>query len=147
VFEIRHVQPQDIFSVISLAFETLPERYNPTIFNQFYESSPEGFFIAEQHHIIIGYLIGIKPVQGSARILMLSVKPHYQRHGVGSALLNAFLNEMKTQQITYISLEVRTTNTTAIRFYEHHGFVIKDTLIHFYQNGENAYHMDRIISA
>jgi len=142
---IRPVQPQDIFSVITLAFETLPERYNPVIFNQFYESFPEGFLIAEINHKIIGFLIGVKTTSQTARILMLSVEKKHRKKGLGAALLTEFLKQMKNHSITRIDLEVRTTNTAAIRFYNRHGFEITDTLLRFYQNGENAYHMSRAL--
>lgn len=143
VINVRNVRPEDILSVIDLAFVTLPERYNPAIFNHFYESFPDGFFIAEHKGKIIGFLIGIKTRPGHARILMLSVDPQQRRHGIGTSLLNKFLQEMKEYLLTQIELEVRTTNKIALNFYKHHGFILQDTLQHFYQNGEDAFQMVR----
>ena len=145
MFNVRRVQPQDIFSVITLAFETLPERYNPVIFNQFYESFPEGFLVAEINHIIIGFIIGVKQNPRCARILMLSIHKNYRRQHIGTALLTKFLEEMQNYQINRIELEVRTTNNNAITFYKKHGFIIQDTLPKFYQNGEDAYHMTKVL--
>jgi ribosomal-protein-alanine N-acetyltransferase len=143
VLKIRRVQANDIFPVIDLAYETLPERYNPSIFNQFYESFPEGFLIALQNHTLIGFLIGIKTTTDSARILMLSVKDNNRKQGIGSALLRQFLLEMKNQLVKQVDLEVRTTNQGALEFYIKQGFILGDKLHHFYQNGEDAYSMSK----
>jgi ribosomal-protein-alanine N-acetyltransferase len=141
VLSIRCVEPNDIFPVIALAFETLPERYNPSIFTQFYESYPEGFLVALDDGTIIGFLIGIKNTPNTARILMLAVKDAYRKKGIGSSLLSQFLKEMKHQNITGVELEVRTSNKRALKFYQDQGFLLQGTLQQFYQNGENAYSM------
>jgi len=141
VLKIRRVQATDIFPVITLAYDTLPERYNPSIFNQFYESFPEGFLIAMHNHILIGFLIGIKTTTNTARILMLSVNENNRKQGIGSALFKKFLLEMKNHQIRQVELEVRTTNQGALEFYLKQGFILKEKLHHFYQNGEDAYSM------
>ena len=138
---IRRVKPNDIFPVISLAFETLPERYNPSIFSQFYESCPEGFLVALNNNTIIGFLIGTKTAPNTARILMLAVTDSHRKQGIGSALLAQFINEMKQQHVTRIELEVRTSNKGALLFYQARGFLLQETLQRFYQNGENAYSM------
>jgi ribosomal-protein-alanine N-acetyltransferase len=137
------VQPNDIFPVIALAFETLPERYNPSIFTQFYESCPEGFLVALTNETIIGFLIGIKTAPDTARILMLAVKDTYRKKGIGSSLLTHFIKEMKQQNVTRAELEVRTSNKRALRFYQSRGFLLQETLQRFYQNGENAYSMHK----
>jgi ribosomal-protein-alanine acetyltransferase len=141
VLKIRRVQATDIFPVIALAYDTLPERYNPSIFNQFYESFPEGFLIAIYNDILIGFLIGIKTTTNTARILMLSVKENNRKQGIGSALLKQFLLEMKNHRIRQVELEVRTTNQGALEFYIKQGFILRDKLHQFYQNGEDAYSM------
>jgi len=143
VFKIRRVQANDIFPVINLAYDTLPERYNPSIFNQFYESFPEGFLVALQNHTLIGFLIGIKTTTDTARILMLSVNNNNRKQGIGSALLKQFISEMKNQQITKVDLEVRTTNQGALEFYLKRGFNLREKLLQFYQNGEDAYIMSK----
>jgi [ribosomal protein S18]-alanine N-acetyltransferase len=143
VFSIRRVQPQDIFPVITLAYDTLPERYNPSIFSHFYESFPEGFLVAEQDHSILGFLIGIKTAPSTARILMLAVNQHSRKKNLGSTLVTQFLQDMRQQHVTKIELEVRTTDQGTIEFYKKQGFVLKDSLAHFYQNGEDAYSMSR----
>ena len=142
---IRRIQPQDIFSVIKIAHESLPERYQPNIFNTFYESFPQGFLIALKHHKIVGFLIGVKTHDTIAKILMLSVNENHRKQGIGSALLINFLQEMLLQNIRLVNLEVRTNNKIAITFYKKHGFDIQETITGFYQNGEDAHSMRQVL--
>ena len=145
MFEIRHVQPQDIFSVIKIAYESLPERYSPEVFNRFYESFPEGFLVVEKLHKVVGFIIGVKTSNEVARITMLSINKNYRKQGIGYALLNQFLKEMTLQNIRQVELEVRINNNAAIKFYKKHGFDIMETVSSFYQTGEDAYVMKQVL--
>lgn len=142
---IRRFKPDDIYAVINLAYTCLPERYNPMIFNQFYEAFPEGFLVAESHHKIIGFLVGVVTPEGGGRIVMLAVSDSYRRRGVGSSLLRCFIDEMKKKGLRVIHLETRVTNKNAIEFYKKHGFSIVDRIKRFYQNGEDGYILEKRI--
>ena len=138
---VREFKTVDMFSVIKLASETLTERYNPSLFNYFYETFPEGFIVAEKNHKIIGFLIGVKMDFELAKILMLAVSKPYRKQKIGSELLTRFLKKINIENIKRIELEVRTNNKTAIEFYQKHGFKIKEKIKEFYQSGETAYTM------
>ena len=141
MLDVRLFKPIDMFSVIKLASLTLTERYNPTIFNYFYETFPKGFIVAENDHKIIGFIIGVKINQDLAKILMLSVLEKFRKQRIGFSLLNRFIIELSNENITNIELEVRTDNRTAIRFYKNNGFTIKEKIPEFYQDGSSAYTM------
>ncbi len=134
-----------MFSTIKLASETLPERYNPSLFNYFYETFPQGFLVTEKLHKIVGFIVGVKTNIDTTRILMLAVAKQHRRYGVGQSLLNQFLKELTLQNMKQIELEVRVDNKQAIKFYQKHGFDIIDVITNFYQNGEDAYLMKRAI--
>lgn len=142
---IKRFEPEDIFSIIKLASETLPEQYSPSLFNYFFETYPEGFIVAEKNHKIIGFIVGVKLISDDAKILMLAVSENIRRQNVGSDLFNSFLNEISKQKIKSVELEVRTDNVNAVNFYKKQGFKIIETLQNFYQNGEDAYQMKKII--
>jgi len=144
MFSVRTFQPKDMFSVIKIASETLTERYNPTIFNYFYETFPEYFVVAESAHKIIGFIIGAEINSTKIKILMLSVSKNYRRKKVGNTLLNEFEKMILKKGINDIELEVRTKNKTAIKFYQKNGYKIEDKMENYYQNGENAYIMRKI---
>ena len=99
---VREFKPVDMFSVIKLASETLTERYNPSLFNYFYETFPEGFIVADKNHKIIGFLIGVKMDFELAKILMLAVSKTYRKQKIGSELLSQFLNIINIKNIKYM---------------------------------------------
>jgi len=127
-----------MFSIIKLSIDTLTERYTPSLFNYFYETFPDGFWVCEKHHKLVGFIIGVKTNSEIARIVMLAVSKDYRRQGVGNILLSNFLREVLIKNIKHVELEVNINNNSAIEFYRKHGFEIIDTLIEFYQNGEDA---------
>ena len=134
-----------MFAVIKLASKTLPEQYNPSLFNYFYETFPKGFIVAEFGKKIIGFIVGLPINSKTAKILMLSVSEDHRKKQIGSKLLNQLLMLLKKKKIENIELEVRTINRKAIKFYEKHGFKIIEKLTDFYQNGEAGYMMRKII--
>ena len=138
---IRNFQPTDMFPVIKLASETLTEQYNPSLFNYFHETFPQGFIVAEKAHKIIGFIIGVKVNMKTAKILMLAILKPYRKQKIGTALLNQFLKEISIEGIKQIELEVRTDNNKAIKFYQKHEFKIIKKITKFYQNDEDAYTM------
>ncbi len=145
MFAVRKFHPSDMFSIIKLSIDTLTERYNPSLFNYFYETFPEGFWVCEKHHKIVGFIVGVKTNPEIARILMLAVSKEYKRRGIGSILLSNFLREASIKNIKHVELEVKTSNHSAIKFYRKHGFESIDILNKFYQSGEDAYVMRLIL--
>ena len=145
MFTVRIFQPTDMFPVIKLASDTLTERYNPSIFNYFYETFPAGVLVAEKLHKIVGFIIGVKTSSETARILILTVAENQRRQRIGSTLLNNLLKELTHQNIKYIELEVSTTNYRAIKFYQRHDFETINIRSNFYQNGKDAYLMKKVL--
>ena len=141
---IRQFKPTDTFSVIKLASDTLPERYNPGLFSYFYESHPETFIVAELNHKIIGFLVGI-PLNNTLKILMIAVSTKNRKQKIGTNLLKQITNKAKNKNLKKIELEVRTNNKTAIEFYKNQGFKISNTITKFYQNDKDAHTMEKEI--
>lgn len=143
MIDIRQFKPADMFSVVKLASLTLTEQYNPSLFNYFYESFPEGFIVAEYGHKIIGFIIGVKINDILSKILMLSISEQFQNKKIGSDLLKNFIRKISEEGIKFVELEVKIDNNKAINFYKKHGFKISNEIKDFYQNGESAYTMKR----
>jgi len=144
VIIIRKFETNDMFSIIKLASDTLSEKYNPSLFNYFYETYPDGFIIAEKNHKIIGFIVGL-PIDNNAKILMLSVSSKERRQNIASNLLNNFITEITKEDIKNIELEVREDNKKAIKFYKKHGFKVTNKIQNFYQNKEDALTMKKKI--
>ena len=145
MFIFRKFRPIDMFSVIRLSSENLSERYNPSLFNYFYESYPKGFLVCELNHKIIGFIVGLKLNSEMAKILMLTVSKKYQKRGIGSQLLSNFLKQLILENVKQVELEVRQKNPNGIKFYNKFGFEIVDSIIKFYENGDDAFIMRLIL--
>ena len=143
MLKIRLFEPTDMFSVIKLASDTLPESYNPSLFNYFFETFPQGFIVAEIAHKIIGFIIGVKINLENVKLLMLSISEDHRKQKIGSMLLTRLINEIKIEHVQHIDLEVRIDNEKAIKFYQKHGFKISQKIIEFYQDSEDAYTMSK----
>ena len=83
---------------------------------------------------VVGYLCGIAyPQVPTYRIANTSalenmlVLNEYRRKGIGQALVDEFLKELKNRNIKQVRVDVYTKNQDAIKFYKRNGF--KDYLV------------------
>jgi len=87
---------------------------------------------------LIGYS-GSWRVIDEAHITTIAVKPELKRKKIGEALLNRIIDDCYKNEIKYITLEVRESNTSAICLYEKYGFKSLGLRKGYYQNNnENA---------
>ena len=73
--------------------------------------------------------------------------PEFRRNGVGNRLVEFFVNQMKSENAEFITLEVRESNLNAISLYEKCGFHKVGQRKDFYEKPkENAILMTYYIS-
>lgn len=74
-----------------------------------------------------------------AHITLLAVHPDYQRQGLGQAMLLALLIAARQRNLSWATLEVRTSNQVAIDLYAKFGFTEVGKRPKYYpDNGEDA---------
>ena len=115
-------------------FPSVIERVNDPFFTFFTDDSPpEAHLVAELDGRLAGY-IRVKPVtplRENAHVLGivgLAVAPANRRRGVASALLAAAEQHARARGARKLSLRVLSSNETAMRLYERHGFQREGTL-------------------
>ncbi|MBQ0724828.1 MAG: GNAT family N-acetyltransferase [Cycloclasticus sp.] len=86
---------------------------------------------------VIGYLLFFVRTK-SARLYSLAVHPDFQRHGVARSLYAQALKILNNKGIYKLSLELRPSNTTALKLYQSLGFEQKTIRPHYYSDGESA---------
>lgn len=91
------------------------------------------FFVATKDNKVLGY-VGISAIIDEGYITNIAVFPDYRKQGVGSALLNHLFDFAKDNALSFISLEVRKSNFTAISLYEKYGFKTEGKRKNFYTN-------------
>lgn len=74
-----------------------------------------------------------------AHITILAVHPHYQRQGLGQAMLIALLTAAQHRGLERATLEVRASNQPALSLYKKFGFKLAGQRRRYYQDtGEDA---------
>lgn len=105
--------------------------------------SGTAFFAAENSEHVLGY-IGIKPVLDEGYITNVAVFPQYRKRGVASALIEKVFCFARERNLSFVSLEVRVSNTNAVSLYEKYGFKAEGRRRDFYRNPrEDAYIMTK----
>lgn len=82
--------------------------------------------LARKQDVLVGYVICSQPQADTIHIHHFVVGSEWRSRGVGAGLLDALIHSAYQRQITRITLKVYKRNTTAIAFYQSHGFTFKD---------------------
>ena len=97
------------------------------------------WLVAEDHGEILGY-IGSQSVLDAADVMNLAVSPEHRRQGIGEKLIQALTGYLQENGVIALLLEVRVSNTDAIRLYEKLGFMQVGRRPRYYTNPrEDAY--------
>ncbi len=90
---------------------------------------------------MVGFIAGdVRRLEGVAWIATVGVLPEFRGRGIGSALMQACEDKISVKRIR---LCVRVSNDTAIRLYEHLGYVRVGEWSRYYQDGESALVMEK----
>jgi ribosomal-protein-alanine N-acetyltransferase len=79
------------------------------------------WLVAVDGDTVAGY-IGSQTVLGWADMMNLCVAPDYRRQGIGEKLTAELERQLKENDVTCLTLEVRVSNAPAIALYEKLGF-------------------------
>ena len=85
------------------------------------ENESAYFYVAKLNGEAVGY-IGMHCAADECYIANVGVLKKYRNMGVGSALVKYAADTAQRMNMSFISLEVRPSNTTAVRIYERLGF-------------------------
>jgi ribosomal-protein-alanine N-acetyltransferase len=136
---------------MEINLKTLPEHYSDYFYESLLDELPEAFLIAEISGKLIGYIM-CKTEYGfsnfkklgfvkKGHVVSVAVIDEHRGKGIGSELVNESLKGVKMRQCGEMYLEVRCSNTDAVRLYEKLGFSINQRLKTYYRDGEDAYLM------
>jgi ribosomal-protein-alanine N-acetyltransferase len=141
---LREFRPNDLPFVGAIVAEALHEHYDPSLYTSLSTEWPTGFLVAaDTSDVPAGFLLGVNQVTGEARVLMFAVERTQRSQGIGTLLMTTFLDRCRTRGFRRVTLEVRVSNATAIRFYTRYQFGVVDLLRSYYSDGENGYQMAR----
>ncbi len=139
---LREFRLNDLPFVGAIVAEALHEHYDPSLYGSLSSEWPTGFLVAaDPSDVPVGFLLGVNQVEGEARVLMFAVERGQRTQGIGTLLMSTFLERCRARRFHRVTLEVRVSNATAIRFYSRYQFSVVDLLRAYYSDGENGYQM------
>ncbi len=148
---IRRCEPSDLIPVMEVNLKTLPEHYSDYFYESLLAELPEAFLVAEHQGKIAGYIM-CKTEYGfsnfkklgfvkKGHIVSIAVLEEHRRRGLGRAIVEESIRGVKEKRCDELYLEVRCSNTEAVRLYEKLCFSIKQRLKSYYRDGEDAFLM------
>lgn len=148
---IRRCEYKDIPAVININMRNLPEHYSDYFFESLLNEFPEGFIVAELNNEIVGYIMckiefGFSNFKRlgfvkKGHVVSIAVNEEHRGKKLGRSLMEEAISAMILKNCDEVYLEVRVSNTPAIKLYESLSFVIKGRLRGYYRDGEDAYLM------
>jgi len=150
-YVIRRCEEQDLPMVIDINMAALPEHYSDYFFESILRELPEAFIVAENDSKIVGYIMckiefGFSNFRKlgfvkKGHVVSVAVLEDHRNKGLGKALMLEGINGSMHKKSDEIYLEVRVSNTGAVKMYERLGFETKSRLRSYYRDGEDAYLM------
>lgn len=90
------------------------------------------YFVCEIDGKIVGHG-GFTAVLDEGDITNIAVRPEFWRKGLASKILEAMITFASEKNLAFLTLEVRSQNTPAIRLYEKYGFTVRGERKNFYR--------------
>ena len=136
--DIRRLTYADLPQVIAIERRAFPTPWSLAMF-VLELSKPSGVCLAAvEGGTVVGYCICSR-YDTVWHIMNVAVDPAQRRRGIATALLNELFERVGDADAARFTLEVRTSNTGAMRLYELHGFRAAGIRRRYYQdNGEDA---------
>lgn len=142
---IRLAHPDDLPGLVTLEQEAFSDPWPPVSIQEALADERYIVLVAHSSRVIHGSVIA-SVARDEGEIGRLAVAAAWRRHGIGSSLLQAALDECSRRGVVRIFLEVRAPNQSACSLYEKIGFQRVGLRRRYYQNGEDAVVMEKLLS-
>lgn len=138
---------QLIIPVQALQLESFDPCWSDNQVLHYLQSLQAATFVMLDHQAGEGCLVGYAFFQlqfECAELLQIAVQPSYQKQGYAAQLIEFSVEQLSSQSITRIQLEVRDSNLAAIKLYQSLGFELDGIRKNYYppsigkQQRENA---------
>jgi ribosomal-protein-alanine N-acetyltransferase len=144
-FSIRKAVESDLEGIIQLWKENIKTVNTASDIADLFHPFANYYFVAVvplttstgTEEKLIGFVGGAVRV-GHGHISGIAVVTAYRKRKVGEGLIKTVEHEFRTAAFDTVTLEVRPSNTGAMRFYEKQGYKPAYTVKRYYADGEDA---------
>jgi len=147
----RRCESSDLIGVMEINMKTLPEHYSDYFYESLLAETPEAFIVAEKDGKFIGYIMcktefGFSNFKKlgfvkKGHVVSIAVLEEFRGNGFGKILVAEAFKGIKEKQADEMYLEVRCSNTEAVKLYQNLGMEVKQRQKSYYRDGEDAYMM------
>lgn len=132
---IRDMANTDLPSVLVVAQQSFSTPWKINSFKHEIENKEAILKVALSASELVGYVC-IRTLLDVTHIMDIAVLSEYRQQGIGSRLLQDALNTLQhtSPDVRQVTLEVRESNSSAIRLYNKHGFSVKGKRKGYYKN-------------
>ena len=134
---IRRMLPQDVREVVAIEKAEYPFPWTAGNFNDSLKSAYQAWIVRDEHEALAGYYL-LMPAVDDAHLLNITVRGDLHGHGVGRLLLEHMVSLSRRLRMDYVLLEVRPSNTRALKIYEQFGFERIGVRKGYYPAADNA---------
>lgn len=137
---IRKATLDDLEWIDQLSRENFETSFSKeSLKNMIIEEETYHMFLAEKKEFI-GYIV-VWESAPFGQIIDVVVRNEYRGLGYGRALLDYGLSYLEDMGIDTISLEVKVSNTDAIKLYESKGFILDHTIKNYYKEEDGYFYI------
>jgi ribosomal-protein-alanine N-acetyltransferase len=139
--QIRQVQSGDLDRILEIeraSFDS--DAWDRKLFLEYFRRCPDLFLVARRARRIAGYIITCTGSRNT-ELVSIAVDPQDRQQGLGRAMLDETLEQLRSRRVNSWWLMVATNNESAIRFYEDYGFIRTRRSKRYYGAGRDAWRM------
>ena len=137
--EIRLMEKADIPQLAELEKLCFSDPWSVSAFEYELNNPLSLWLVAAEGDTVAGY-VGSQTVIDESDMMNIAVHPDFRRQGIAENLIESLIIMLNTRQSKSLTLEVRVSNTPAIRLYEKMGFIQVGRRPGYYRNPrEDAY--------
>ena len=132
-FTVRSIKRDDLSSVAALEALCFAEPWSERALELLLTEDALGVVAVSDSGEILAYG-GMLLAPDEGQITNIATHPDFRRLGAGGAILGALIEQAALRSLSTLALEVRESNTAAIRLYEREGFAVMGRRKRFYKN-------------
>ena len=114
---IKKMEEHHLDAVLFIEQNSFTHPWSKSSFESELEKDSSYSYIAVENDVVIGYAV-MSTVLDQGDLLIIAVDENHRRKGVAKALFDKLCEKAKELSLAYITLEVRSSNISAIKLYE-----------------------------
>ncbi len=130
---LRLMKYGDVAAVAALERECFTDAWSENMILEELDNEFCDMYVAEIQGSVVGYA-GVQMILDEGYITNVAVTAAERRRGIGRALVGRLVDAAKERKLSFITLEVRRSNASAIALYESFGFKLEGVRAGYYRN-------------